>query len=93
MAAFETFDVYVSSLENSCLRAVAEHVKEHQESLHLLPNEVKDKLVKLFSKRGLLNDEILAKVYERGSNLQAVSSKKKSLRQLFDQKYNGHNHR
>lgn len=54
--------VYVSSLQNSCLRAVAEHVQQYQGSLHLLPNEVKDKLVKLFSKRGLLNDEILAKV-------------------------------
>lgn len=53
---------YVSSLQYSCLRAVAEHVQEHQKSLHLLPNEVKDKLVKLFSKRGLLNDEILEKV-------------------------------
>ncbi|XP_031565896.1 protein AMN1 homolog [Actinia tenebrosa] len=54
--------VYVSSLQSSCIRSVADHVQEHQKSLHLLPNEVKDKLVKLFSKRGLLNDEILPKV-------------------------------
>ena len=55
--------VYVpSKLLNLCIRNVVEQVEDNIDEIRLLPEEVKDKLLHLVSKRGSLSDENIGKV-------------------------------
>ncbi|XP_001635812.2 protein AMN1 homolog [Nematostella vectensis] len=62
MAAFAKIVSSLDSLQTSCIRAIADHVSQHKGGLKDLPREVKDNLVLLFSKRGLLSDDVLPKI-------------------------------
>ena len=61
MAVSMTTFAVVSSLQNCCLRAIALQLPLHEQSLDILPLEVKGKLFQLLSKRGLLSDANLQK--------------------------------
>ena len=60
MAAFKC--QVVSSLLNNCLENVSKNLTVHEEVFEMLPPDVKSKLTKKLSMRGLLRDCHLQKV-------------------------------
>ena len=60
MAAYK-FHV-VSSLVNNCLENISKNLSVHEDVFEILPPDVKSKLTKKLSLRGLLRDHHLPKV-------------------------------
>eukprot|EP00118_Oscarella_pearsei_P020765 m.227592 g.227592 ORF g.227592 m.227592 type:complete len:294 (+) comp40039_c1_seq29:6139-7020(+) len=64
---------YASSLVNLCLTTVMRQLSQHEEEMEFLPRDVKDRCLKLMSRRGLVTDKNIAKVIHRKTKVLNLS--------------------
>lgn len=56
-----------SELGSICVRKVVANIDIHVDNIRIQPQEVKDKIIHLMSKRGAFTDDNIAKVPDAGS--------------------------